>query len=75
MPLVFITVIQTIVIAITNIYTRYTVAVIASEEITEARPSLTLAVLWRFVSAITAVVITIAIPTFTLYVNYTLNIR
>lgn len=62
MPVILVTVVQTIVIAVTNINARYTVAVITSEQVSEARATLRLAIFRWLISPITTVVVTVAIP-------------
>jgi hypothetical protein len=62
MSVIFIRIVETIVIAIADIDTRNTVSIIASEQITEACPTLRLAVLWRFIGSIPTVIVAIAVP-------------
>lgn len=60
---VFIRVVETIVIAVTDVNPRNTIAVIASEEISKAGPLFTLAVLFGFICFRTStIIIAIAIP-------------
>lgn len=62
MPVVLVTVVQAIVVAITDVNSWYTVAVVACKEIPKAGATLGLAVIWRFVGTIAAIVITVAVP-------------
>lgn len=62
MPVVLVTVVQAIVVAVTDVDTRNAVAVVAREQISKAGASLGLAVIWRLVGTITAIVIAIAVP-------------
>ena len=62
MPLIFIWIVQTIIITITDVDTRNAVPIITGEQITEAGPTFRLAVLWWFVRPISAIIITVTIP-------------
>jgi len=49
-------------LTIANVNSRYAVAVVAGEKVAKASAALRFAVLWRLVAAITAVGVTIAVP-------------
>lgn len=52
MALVFVRVIQTIVVAVANVNSRDAVAVVAREQIAEARPTFGLAITRRLVASV-----------------------
>lgn len=60
--LVFVGIIETIVVAITDVNSRYTVSIVAREKISEASSSFGMTVLWWFVASIETVVVSITIP-------------
>lgn len=59
---ILIAIIQTIVIAITNINTRNTISIITGKQIAEACSTLALAILRWFIGTITAIIVPVAIP-------------
>lgn len=60
--IVLVTVIQAIIVAVANINSRYAIAVVASEQITETGSSFRFAIFWRFVGSIATIIVTIAVP-------------
>lgn len=62
MSIVFVTVIQAIIVAVANVNSRYAIAVVAGEQITETGSSFRLAVFWWLVGSITAIIVAIAVP-------------
>lgn len=62
MSIILVTVVQTIIVPIANVDSRYTIAIVAREQIAKARSTLRLAVLWRLIGTIAAIVVAIAIP-------------
>jgi len=62
MSVILITVVQTIVVSITDVDPGYAVAIVAGEEIPEAGSSLGFAVIWGLISTITTVIIPVAVP-------------
>lgn len=62
MSRIFVGIVQTIVIAITNINPGYAISIVASEKIAETSATFRFTVLWRFVRSVTAVVVAVAIP-------------
>lgn len=62
MPVVLVTVVKTIIVTVADVDPGNTISVVAREQVTEASPSFRLAVLWRLVGSITAIVISVAIP-------------
>jgi len=59
---VLVGIVQTIVIAVADVNSRYAIAVVAREQVAETRTALRLAVLWWFIRPITTVVVAVAIP-------------
>lgn len=62
MSTILVAVVQAIVVSVANIDSRHAVAVIASEQVSEASPAVALAILWGFVGAVSAIVISVAVP-------------
>lgn len=62
MSVIFVRVVQTIIVAVTNVYSRNAVSIVTCEKITKAGASFRFAVLWRFVCTIAAVIVTITVP-------------
>lgn len=62
MSIVLIAVVQTVVVSIADVNPWNAVAIVAREQITEARSTLRLAVFWRFICAVAAIVVSVAIP-------------
>lgn len=62
MPIILITIIQTVIVSITDINSRNAVAIITGKQISKAGPSLGLAVLWRLIRPITTIIVPIAVP-------------
>lgn len=61
-PGVLVRVVQTVVVAVAYVYSGYAVAVVAREQVAEARAALRLAVLGRLVGPVAAVVVAVAVP-------------
>lgn len=62
MTFVLIRIVQTIVVSVAYVYPRNAVAVIAREQIAEARSTFGLAVAGRFVAPVQAIVVSVAVP-------------
>lgn len=61
-PFVLVGLVQAIIVPVADVDPRYTVAVIAREEVAEAGPAFGLAVARRFVAAVQTVVVAVAVP-------------
>lgn len=55
MSIIFVTIVQTIVIAIADINSRYAIAIVTCEQITEACSTLWFTIFWRFIRRITTI--------------------
>lgn len=62
MSRVFVGIVQTIVVTVANVNSRYAVAIVAREQITKTRAALRLTIFRRFIRSIAAVIIAVAIP-------------
>jgi len=61
-PVILVTVVQTIVVAIADVDPWYAVAIVAGEQIPEACASFRFAVIWWFIGSIATVIVTITVP-------------
>ena len=62
MTIVFIAVVQAVVVSVADVDPGYAIAVITGKQVAETCTSFGLAVFWRLISTIAAVVVAIAIP-------------
>lgn len=59
---VLVGIVQTVVVAVANVNSRYAIAVVAREQVAETRAALRLAILGRLVRPVAAIVVAVAIP-------------
>lgn len=62
MPIVLVAVVQAIIVSVADIDPGNTISVVAREQVAEAGPSLRLAVLWRLVGSIAAIIVSVTVP-------------
>lgn len=62
MSIIFIAVVQTVVVSITDVNPRNAISVVACKQIPEASAALRFTVLWRLIGSIATIVVPIAIP-------------
>lgn len=62
MTIILVGVVQAIVVSVANVNSWNAVAVIAREQITEARPTLRLAITRRLVTSVQAIIVSVAVP-------------
>ena len=61
-PGVFVGIVQTIVVTVADVNPGHAVAIVAGEEIAKTRSALTPAILRRLIAPVTAVIITVTVP-------------
>lgn len=62
MSVVLVTIVQAIIVSVANVNPWNTVSIVTREQVAEARSTLGLAILWRFISTIATVVVTVTVP-------------
>lgn len=62
MPVVFVAVVETVVVAIADVDPGHAVSIVASEQIAEAGSSVAFAIFWGLVSGVPTIVVPIAVP-------------
>lgn len=62
MSIIFVRIIHAIIVTVADVNPRNAISIVAREKISEASSSLGFAILWRFVGSVTAIVVSVAVP-------------